>query len=199
MMERFRELSTVSKFVFGLVLVLVLSAGALLAENYLVPETAVEVDESLPPSTTEETESDNNPDNRSEARESSNSTTSQEESGNIEMLKAGSFEGKAGHKVSGDVKLFRADGKHYLRFENYQQTQGPDVFVYLTPSEDPDTSDEISEGVKIRIDGGPDGGEIVKEGNFNQKIPEDIDVSRYNGVGIWCDAFSTPFGAAPIE
>lgn len=112
---------------------------------------------------------------------------------------AGTFSGKAGHRVTGTVALERDEEGYFLRFEDYRQTQGPDVYVYLTPSEDPDTASEISAGRKILIDGGADGGESTKEGTFVQRLPADIDVERYNGVAIWCDQFSVPFGAAALN
>lgn len=115
------------------------------------------------------------------------------------LLATGSFRGQAGHHVSGTVKLIEAEGAYYLRFENYSQTQGPDVFVYLTPSSTPDEGNEIAAGVRIRIDGGPDGGEIAKEGDFNQKLPDGVDPTMYNGVGIWCDQFKVPFGYASLR
>lgn len=111
----------------------------------------------------------------------------------------GTFSGKVGHQVSGTVSLEQDDEGYFLRFEDYEQTQGPDVYVYLTPAEDPDTASEISAGRKILIDGGADGGESTKEGTFTQRLPADIDVERYNGVAIWCDRFSVPFGTASLD
>jgi hypothetical protein len=72
------------------------------------------------------------------------------------------------------------------------------VFVYLTPSRDPDTRAEVQAGVKVLIDGGADGGESTKTGSFNQPIPHGIDVAAYHGVAIWCDRFAVPFGAAAL-
>jgi hypothetical protein len=115
------------------------------------------------------------------------------------VLKSGQFVGKTGHDVSGRVELVERDGIHYLRFVNYEQTQGPDVFVYLTPAEDPDTGAEIAAGRRILIDGGSEGGESTVEGTFLQRLPSDIDPEAYNGVGIWCDRFRTPFGAATLR
>jgi hypothetical protein len=115
------------------------------------------------------------------------------------VLSEGRFEGKAGHDVSGRVQLVELDGTHYLRFVNYEQEQGPDVFVYLTPAEDPDTGAEIAAGRRILVDGGADGGESTVEGTFLQRLPGDVDPADYRGVGIWCDRFRTPFGAATLR
>lgn len=112
--------------------------------------------------------------------------------------KTGTFSGKTGHQVSGTVTLLEDEDGYHLQFENYQQTQGPDVYVYLTPSSDPDKTREIEAGRKILIDGGAESGESTKEGTFVQRLPSDIDGEQYDGVAIWCDQFSVPFGAASL-
>lgn len=116
-----------------------------------------------------------------------------------DVVNRGSFVGAAGHDVSGTVLLMRDAEGLYLRFENYSQTQGPDVFVYVTPSSTPDTQAEIAAGTKILIDGGADGGESTKEGTFTQRLPESVSASNISGVGIWCDQFDTPFGYAELS
>lgn len=155
--------------VIGAVLAGLAVVGFFVGQEYFFPETGTTVDETAPPAETSE------------------------------VLRSGTFSGKAGHSVSGMVKLIKVGDRYYLRFENYRQTQGPDVFLYLTPSDDPDTRDEVYAGVKILVDGGADGGEITKEGNFNQRLPAGIDIAKYGGVAIWCDRFSVPFGSAPLK
>ncbi len=116
-----------------------------------------------------------------------------------EVVKRGSFVGTAGHTVSGTVLLLRDDEGLYLQFRNYSQTQGPDVFVYVTPAATPDTTAEIRAGTKVRIDGGADNGESTKEGTFTQRLPAGVTAADIGGVGIWCDRFSTPFGYAELS
>jgi hypothetical protein len=120
-------------------------------------------------------------------------------SSSAQVIKTGTFSGTGGHGVSGTVSLLRDGDAYYLRFENYSQTQGPDVFVYLTPAESPEESGEIAAGRKIRIDGGADGGESTKEGTFTQRLPDDVNGSQYSGVGIWCEDFGVPFGSATLQ
>ena len=115
-----------------------------------------------------------------------------------EVLKRGTFTSAAGHDVEGMVLLMHDDEGLYLRFENYSQTQGPDVFVYVTPSSTPDTSKEITAGTKVLVDGGADGGESTKEGTFTLRLSEDVRPEDISGVGIWCERFATPFGYAEL-
>jgi hypothetical protein len=119
--------------------------------------------------------------------------------GGVAVLKRGEFVGKAGHRCSGTVELARDDTGLFLQFRDYEQTPGPDVFCYLTPATDPDTTEAIEAGVKILVDGGADGGEMTKTGTFTQSLSADVDVDATNGVGIWCDRFATPFGAATLS
>lgn len=118
--------------------------------------------------------------------------------GDVTVLKVGSFRGATGHTVEGTVKLLRVGNAHYLRFENYTQTQGPDVFVFLTREGHAGSTEDVTSGLKVPLEGGPDGGEIVKEGNFNQRLPADFDPSRYGGVAIWCEQYAVLFGNAAL-
>lgn len=114
------------------------------------------------------------------------------------VLKTGTFAGKAGHRCSGTVLLARDGGGHFLQFREYEQTQGPDVYCFLAPDPDPDEAAEIEAGTKVRIDGGADGGELTKTGTFAQSLPGDAAPSSARGVGVWCEDFSVPFGAATL-
>lgn len=117
----------------------------------------------------------------------------------VDVLKRGTFAGAAGHDVSGTVTLLRDDEGLYLRFEDYSQTQGPDVFVYVTPADEPTKKSEVRAGQKILIDGGADGGESTKEGTFTQRLPDGVSASDVEGVAIWCERFATPFGYADLQ
>jgi len=117
----------------------------------------------------------------------------------VSVLQRGEFVGKDGHRCSGTVELAQDSEGHLLRFREYEQTQGPDVFCYLTPAEDPDTESEVGAGRKVLIDGGADGGEMTRTGTFTQRLPDDVTVDDKRGVAVWCDDFAVPFGAATLE
>jgi hypothetical protein len=110
----------------------------------------------------------------------------------------GEFVGKAGHDCSGTVELAEDGEGLFLQFRDYEQTQGPDVFCYLTPGPDPDTDEEIAAGRKVLVDGGADGGEMTRVGTFAQRLPGGVDPDGVAGVGVWCDRFAVPFGAATL-
>lgn len=114
------------------------------------------------------------------------------------VVAKGTWGGKAGHSASGRIELLQVDDKFYLRFEDFEMTSGPMVYLYLTPAQDADTESEIDAGVRILIDGGADGGEATKRGTFNQLLPAGLDIANYHGVAAWCDDFNVPFGTAAI-
>lgn len=163
----------------------VVAAGAFVADRYFLPEKALLLDEAEPMG-----QGDGMMDDGGMAMDDGASMYAERE---------GTWMGKAGHTARGTVRLLHVDGAWWLRFEDYEQTQGPDVFLYLTPSEDADTLEEIQAGVKILIDGGPDGGEMTKEGNFNQRLPDGLDPTQYHGAAVWCEQFRVPFGTAPLR
>jgi hypothetical protein len=119
-------------------------------------------------------------------------------SGDVTVLRTGEFVGKDDHRCSGRAELARdADGL-FLQFRDYERTQGPDVFCYLTPEPDPDTSAQVAAGRKVLVDGGANGGELTRIGTFAQRLPDDVDPAAVNGVAVWCDRFAVPFGAATL-
>jgi hypothetical protein len=111
------------------------------------------------------------------------------DSNNISNTLTGSFAdaGDGFHHVRSMVKIYTlADGKSILRLEDFKSTNGPDVYVYL--STDKKASDSVNVG---RLKG--------NIGNQNYEIPQDVDLSKYNLVLIWCRAFSVLFGSAELQ
>lgn len=92
------------------------------------------------------------------------------------------------HKGSGVAKIIEQDGKRYLRFENFEVTNGPDLYVYLSNSTAP-SQDEKSLGQYANL--GRLKGNI---GNQNYEIPESY--YDYNTVIIWCKEFGVLFSYA---
>jgi hypothetical protein len=91
------------------------------------------------------------------------------------------------HNSEGQVKVIKLiDGSNFLRLEDFRSTNGPDLYVYL--SADKSNSDFVNLG---RLKG--------NIGDQNYKIPEGTDLSKYDTVLIWCQAFSVLFGSAELE
>lgn len=90
------------------------------------------------------------------------------------------------HKVSGSAKVISQDGVNYLRLEDFESTNGPDLYVYV--SKDLDAEEYISLG---RLKG--------NVGNQNYELSEEINFEEYDKVLIWCKAFGVLFGSADLE
>ncbi len=91
------------------------------------------------------------------------------------------------HNAEGLAKVIRLDAASMiLRLENFKATNGPDLYVYLAT--DNSASDFVNLG---RLKG--------NIGNQNYDISEGTDLSRYDSVLIWCQAFSVLFGSAQLQ
>ena len=100
------------------------------------------------------------------------------------ILKSGSFVGLVGHHAEGTAKVIEVDDQKFLRFENFQVTNGPDLRVYLTPNGD------IKNGIHIdKLKG--------SKGDQNYLL-EGIDITNYDTVVIYCQPFGVYFGQSEL-
>ena len=99
---------------------------------------------------------------------------------------AGAVTGTAGHPASGTARIIEADGKKYIRYENFKTINGPDIYVYL--AKDLDAKDYVSLGVVK-----------ATEGNINYEIPSGTNLADYKYVLTWCKTFSVLFNSAQIN
>ena len=97
------------------------------------------------------------------------------------------------HPTSGRALVLN-DGttQRFLRLEDFETDNGPDVNVYLTRADAAAPSGELGADY---VDLGDLKGNI---GNQNYEIPPPVDLSAYDTVVIWCVRFSVPFGAADL-
>ncbi len=101
-----------------------------------------------------------------------------------DLLKSGVFEGLAGHNAEGTAKILQVNDMTFLRFENFQVTNGPDLRVYITPDGD------VKDGIHL---------EKLKGSKGDQNyLLENIDVDVYDTVVIYCQPFGAYFGQAEL-
>lgn len=101
---------------------------------------------------------------------------------------SGTFSGAGDgfHNAEGTARVLHLDdGSTVLRLEDFQVTNGPDLFVYL--SADKNASDYVDLGMLK-----------ANSGNQNYELPDGVDLSKYDNVVIWCKSFSVYFGGAPL-
>ncbi len=98
-------------------------------------------------------------------------------------------DGEPGHNGAGIAKIIRtADGKLVLRVEEFSVTNGPDLFVVLSPSADGYADGSLNLGDLKATDGA-----------FNYEIPDGTDLSLYKSVVVWCKSFDVTFAVATLE
>jgi hypothetical protein len=91
------------------------------------------------------------------------------------------------HDAQGKAKVISLeDGSNVLRLENFQSTNGPDLYVYLA------TDEKATDYVNL-------GRLKANNGNQNYNIPYGTDLSRYDSVLVWCKQFSVLFGSAELS
>jgi hypothetical protein len=97
------------------------------------------------------------------------------------------------HGTSGTARVLElADGSRIVRLEGVDTSNGPDLFVYLSPnvaSGDESAFDENFLNLG-RLKG--------NQGDQNYDLPADVDLTGFASVVIWCDRFNSAFGAADL-
>jgi hypothetical protein len=98
------------------------------------------------------------------------------------------------HKGEGQATIYTLpDGKRVLRFEDFRVTNGPDLFVYLSGHAQPRSAAELhGQG---DFDLGRLKGNI---GSQNYELPDDLDLSKFKSVVIYCKQFSVVFSTATL-
>ena len=111
----------------------------------------------------------------------------QSESSEIGELDAAAFQdADSFHKTSGQAKIVQSENTKYLRFENFEATNGPDLKVYLAK--------DLAAGNFISL--GDLKGNI---GDQNYELPADFNAQEYPYVLIWCEQFSVLFSSAQLS
>jgi hypothetical protein len=112
------------------------------------------------------------------------------------VLATGSFVSQE-HATTGTVSIIQnPDGTRVLALEDLDTSNGPDVHVWLSAAD----AVEGFEGWFLA------GGEayydlgMIKgnQGNQVYEIPDEVDLSLYRSVSLWCVQFSVGFGAAQL-
>jgi hypothetical protein len=100
------------------------------------------------------------------------------------------------HDSRGSALLIEAaNGERFLRFEDFETSNGPDLLVYLS-SKTPSGTNDWHGYDQDFVDLGPLKGNV---GNQNYAIPADVDLDRYSTAVVWCRRFEVGFAAATLE
>lgn len=105
------------------------------------------------------------------------------------VVRSGSFSGADEfHFGRGTAHLIpTAAGGYVVRLEDFEVRNGPDLYVYLSPSTDGSVDGAVELG-RLKAD----------TGNQNYDVPAGVDPAGANSVVIWCKQFSVLFATAPL-
>jgi hypothetical protein len=92
------------------------------------------------------------------------------------------------HFGRGTATLLETEpGRYVVRLEDFEVRNGPDLYVYLSPSADGYADGAVELG-RLKAD----------KGNQNYELPADVDLAEARSVVIWCRQFSVLFAVAPL-
>ena len=96
------------------------------------------------------------------------------------------------HPTEGKASIVKEGNNRYLELNaDFQTDRGPDLKVILHRAKTVNL--KLEEGDYISL-----GALQEFSGNQRYAIPDDIDLSEYNSVAIWCEQFNATFGYAPL-
>lgn len=94
------------------------------------------------------------------------------------------------HNASGQAVIYDGKSGPVLSFENYKNSPGPDLFVYLSKNENiTKLGSEVGDYISL-------GHLKALEGSQTYALPADY--KYYKSVVIWCRAFSVNFSSAAL-
>jgi hypothetical protein len=97
------------------------------------------------------------------------------------------------HATSGRARVIAtAGGRRYVRFEDFETSNGPALKVYLSAAPPSGPGERFDDRF---VDLGDLKGNI---GSQNYAIPRDVRLDGYRSVVVWCKRFSVPFAAAAL-
>jgi hypothetical protein len=105
------------------------------------------------------------------------------------LARSGSFSGADDfHFGRGTALLLETEpGVYVVRLADFEVRNGPDLYVYLSPSPDGYAKGAIELG-----------GLKADKGNQNYSVPAGVDPTSGQSVVIWCKQFSVLFATAPL-
>jgi hypothetical protein len=110
----------------------------------------------------------------------------------VRTVAAGQFTGRS-HPASGRAEVLSDTVQSFLRFEEFQTDNGPDLYVYLSAGVDASSPEDRFDDDFVDL--GRLKGNI---GSQNYELPAGVDLGTYDTVVVWCRRFAVAFGAADL-
>ena len=123
----------------------------------------------------------------------SSGAPSPDESSGVEELASGEFRSLE-HGTIGLARIVELeDGSRFVRLEDLDTSDGPDLRIYLTDQPISDDWGVWDDGEYVDL-----GALKGNVGDSNYRVPDDVDLSAFRTVVIWCRRFTVGFAVAPI-
>jgi hypothetical protein len=101
------------------------------------------------------------------------------------------------HDTSGRASVYRqSDGTLTLRLTDFHTSNGPDVHVVLATADDPALQSNVPGKALASVEISALKG---NDGDQGYSLPQNIDLTRYNTVAIYCERFHAVFGTATLQ
>ena len=98
------------------------------------------------------------------------------------------------HKTTGTARLLKvADGRTFVRLEDLDTSNGPDVRIWLSAADAHASDGTVHSSEYVDL-----GGLKANHGNQNYPVPAGTDLTPLRSVVVWCRRFEVVFGAAPL-
>jgi hypothetical protein len=98
------------------------------------------------------------------------------------------------HETTGVVRVVELDdGSRFVRLEDLDTSDGPDLRIYLTDQPPSDDWHVWDDGRFVDL-----GALKGNVGHSNYRLPDGLDLEAYRTVVIWCRRFTVGFAVAPI-
>jgi hypothetical protein len=111
----------------------------------------------------------------------------------VQELASGEFRSLE-HGTTGVARIVElGDGSRFVRLEDLDTSDGPDLRIYLTDQPASDDWRVWDDGEYVDL-----GALKGNVGDSNYLIPDDVDLAGYQTVVIWCRRFTVGFAVAPI-
>lgn len=108
-----------------------------------------------------------------------------QESLKLDILSQTDFQA-AEHQVQGQALIMQQGQQRILRFENFETINGPSLHIYLVDTQ--------------KLTPAYDLGPIkATKGNVNYPIPDDLDLSQFNQIQVYCVPFKKVFSFAEFK
>jgi hypothetical protein len=108
-------------------------------------------------------------------------------------------DGDIGHSCDGNVSVMLDNGSYFLYFEDYDATDVPDAYFYMTVEGNEENTEKIEDDGLLILTPQTDDGKAEVEGTFIIPLPEDYDPDAWAGLTVWCDAYDVVVGSASLQ